>query len=205
MSASGARIVLRTTLRDRCRSRAIALMAFPDACSRRILNSVSNPNIPSRRLTHRQASSLNHRDEGSFFDADHPATGVPFPRRSTAQYLIGLSQLAVLALQRLETISHLGRHASTLAAVHLGLFLPTRSGYAPSIHLLGNRNHRCPARLMICLMIQHHPYRTLAHLGCKLVRCLARHGSTFSGVEASDKPGAVQNSADGPTTAQNCL
>ena len=46
MSASGARIALRTTLRDRCRSRAIALMAFPDACSRRILNTVSNTNIP---------------------------------------------------------------------------------------------------------------------------------------------------------------
>ncbi|MFC3698326.1 three component ABC system middle component, partial [Sphingobium xenophagum] len=35
------------------------------------------------RLTHRQACSLDHRDEGSFFDADHPATGVLFPRRST--------------------------------------------------------------------------------------------------------------------------
>ncbi|PCG08143.1 hypothetical protein COA17_13790, partial [Sphingomonas ginsenosidimutans] len=44
--ASGARIALRTTLRDRCRSRAIALMAFPDACSRRILNTVSNTSIP---------------------------------------------------------------------------------------------------------------------------------------------------------------
>ena len=43
---AGARIALRTTLRDRCRSRAIALMAFPDACSRRILNTVSNTSIP---------------------------------------------------------------------------------------------------------------------------------------------------------------
>ncbi|MEG3169651.1 hypothetical protein U1737_15775, partial [Sphingomonas sp. LB3N6] len=38
----------------------------------------------------------------------------------------------------------------------------------------------------------NHPYRPLADFGRKLVRRLARHGSTFSGVGASDKPGAVQ-------------
>jgi len=37
--ASGARIALRTTLRDKCRSRATALMP-PNACSRRILDIV---------------------------------------------------------------------------------------------------------------------------------------------------------------------
>ena len=45
---------------------------------------------------------------------------------------------------------------------------------------------------MLVLVIQHHPHRTFADLRRKLVRCLARHGSTFSGVGASDKPGAVQ-------------
>jgi len=44
-------------------------------------------------------------------------------------------------------------------------------------------------------VLQHHPHRALAHLGRKLVRCcFRRHGSTFSGVEASGKPGAVQTS-----------
>uniref|UniRef100_UPI0025E2EA3F transposase n=1 Tax=uncultured Sphingomonas sp. TaxID=158754 RepID=UPI0025E2EA3F len=43
------------------------------------------PASRSRRLTHRQANSLDQRDEGSLFDADHSATGVPFPRRSTLQ------------------------------------------------------------------------------------------------------------------------
>src|SRR5579859_7224865 len=42
------------------------------------------------------------------------------------------------------------------------------------------------------LVIDHHPHRPLADLGCKLVRRLAHTGSTFSGVGASGKPGAVQ-------------
>src|SRR5437899_8302089 len=45
---------------------------------------------------------------------------------------------------------------------------------------------------MLMLVIQHHPHRPATDLWRKLVRCLARHGSTFSGVGASDKPGAVQ-------------
>jgi hypothetical protein len=45
---------------------------------------------------------------------------------------------------------------------------------------------------MIPLVIEHHPYRSLANLRRKLVGRLAHTGSTFSGVEASDKSGAVQ-------------
>jgi len=41
-------------------------------------------------------------------------------------------------------------------------------------------------------LIVNHPHRSLSDFRRKLVRCLARHGSTFSGVGASDKPGAVQ-------------
>jgi len=44
---------------------------------------------------------------------------------------------------------------------------------------------------MIPLVIENHPYRSLADLGRKLVCRLAHIGSTFSGVGASDKPGAV--------------
>src|ERR1700687_3973204 len=46
---------------------------------------------------------------------------------------------------------------------------------------------------MLVLVINHQPHRTRTDLRRKLVRCLARHGSTFSGVGASDKPGAVQS------------
>jgi len=42
-------------------------------------------------------------------------------------------------------------------------------------------------------MIQNHPHRTGSHLRRELVRCLACHGSTFSRVGASGKPGAVQS------------
>ena len=45
---------------------------------------------------------------------------------------------------------------------------------------------------MILLVIQDHPYRTHADLRRVLVRRLAHTGSTFSGVGASGKPGAVQ-------------
>ncbi len=40
-------------------------------------------------------------------------------------------------------------------------------------------------------MLQHHPNRPLANLRRKLIRRLARHRSTPSGVGASGQPGAV--------------
>jgi hypothetical protein len=40
-------------------------------------------------------------------------------------------------------------------------------------------------------VIQHQPHGSLAHFRGELVRCLAHIGSTFSGVGASGKPGAV--------------
>jgi len=46
-------------------------------------------------------------------------------------------------------------------------------------------------------VIQHHPHRAFAHFGFMLVRCLAHKGSTFSGVGASRKTGAVQSSPAG--------
>jgi hypothetical protein len=46
-------------------------------------------------------------------------------------------------------------------------------------------------------VIEHHPHRTLAHFRRILVRCLACHRSTFSGVGASDKPGAVHPQGEG--------
>jgi hypothetical protein len=49
---------------------------------------------------------------------------------------------------------------------------------------------------VIPLVIENHPYRPLADFERKLVRRLARHGSTFSGVGASDKPGAVQQTEE---------
>lgn len=41
------------------------------------------------------------------------------------------------------------------------------------------------------LVIQHQPHGPLAHFRGELVRRFAHDGSTFSGVGASGKPGAV--------------
>lgn len=56
-----------------------------------------------------------------------------------------------------------------------------------------NLHHHRPARTVIPFLFQHHPHRTFSHLGCILVRCLAHRGSTFLGVGATGKPGAVQS------------
>jgi hypothetical protein len=46
---------------------------------------------------------------------------------------------------------------------------------------------------VLAFVIQNHPHRAGADLGRKLVRRHACHGSTFSRVGASGKPGAVQS------------
>lgn len=62
-----------------------------------------------------------------------------------------------------------------------------------AVDLFRDQNDRRLSRWMIPLVIEHHPYRAIANLGRKLVRRPARHGSTLSGVGASDKPGAVHS------------
>jgi hypothetical protein len=64
-----------------------------------------------------------------------------------------------------------------------------------------DRNDRRPSRRVFRFMIQHHPHRAATHFRRKLVRRLARHGSTFSGLGA-DKPGAVQCMRPPRATAQ---
>jgi hypothetical protein len=52
-------------------------------------------------------------------------------------------------------------------------------------------HQRRPTRRMFMLVIQNHPHRAGSHLRRELLRCLACHGSAFSRVGASGKPGAV--------------
>ena len=59
--------------------------------------------------------------------------------------------------------------------------------------LAATRRDRRPARGgVLAFVIQNHSHRAGADLGRELVGRLACHGSTFSGVGASDQPGAVQ-------------
>ena len=110
-----------------------------------------------------------------------------------AQDLVGLPQLAVLPLQRLEPLALVRRRTRPDAAVALRLLHPLVQRLRRAADLARNRDDRRPARRMLALVIQHHPHRAGADLRRKLVRRLACHRSTLSGVGASDKPGAVQS------------
>src|ERR1700690_4121773 len=110
---------------------------------------------------------------------------------SFAQDLIGLAKLAVLPLQDLELGGYVRGQARLAPAVALGLANPLMQRLRSAADLARNRDQRCPTRRMFMLMIQNHPHRAGSHLRRELVRCLARHGSPFSAVEASGKPGAV--------------
>jgi hypothetical protein len=69
----------------------------------------------------------------------------------------------------------------------------SRSAVELRAHLARYRHDRCLSRRMLVLVIQHHPHRAPTDLRRKLVRRLACHRSIFSGVGASDKPGAVHS------------
>src|SRR3546814_16567918 len=73
---------LRITFRDICKSRAIALIAFPPAYSRRLRTTVSTTNFPTSP-TETPAGRLNHRNEGSLIAPAHLANGLLFARHST--------------------------------------------------------------------------------------------------------------------------
>jgi hypothetical protein len=117
-------------------------------------------------------------------------------RRRLAQDLVGLTQLADVAFQRLHLVSDLGRDASALAAVHLRLLYQLMHRLRNAADLLDNGIYRRPSPWVIALVIQHHPYRSLADLRRALVRRLAHIGSTFSEVVASDEPRAVRTPRD---------
>ena len=77
---------------------------------------------------------------------------------------------------------------STLSLLH-----PVMQRLRRAADLGRDRHDRRPPRRVLALVLQHHPHRALADLRRKLVRCLACHGSIFSRVGASGKPGAVQS------------
>src|SRR6202166_389548 len=76
--------------------------------------------------------------------------------------------------------------------VALGLLHPLMQRLRRAADLGGDRRDRRPARGMLAFVIQNHSHRAGADLGRELVGRLACHGSTFSGVGASDQPRAVQ-------------
>src|SRR4051794_37426764 len=110
-----------------------------------------------------------------------------------AQDLIGLAQLAVLALQGLDALLLRRGRPGPQTLVTLGLADPLAQGLGRAPNFGRDRADGRPLRGVVAPMIQHHPHRTLPDLRRKLVRGLLGHGSTFSRVGASGKPGAVQD------------
>ena len=113
-------------------------------------------------------------------------------RARLAQDLVGLPKLTVLAFQSLQLCRHIRGNTGAHTAVALGPLHPLMQRLRCAADLGGDRRDRSPARGMLAFVIQNHSHRAGAHLGRELVGRLACHGSTFSGLEASDKLGAVQ-------------
>src|ERR1700733_7303235 len=113
-------------------------------------------------------------------------------RARLAQDLVGLPKLAVLAFQSLQLCRHIRGNTGARTTVALSLLHPLMQRMPRTADLGGDRRDRRPARGMLAFVIQNHSHRAGADLGRELVGRLACHGSTFSGVGASDQPGAVQ-------------
>ena len=102
-------------------------------------------------------------------------------------------------------VGHIRRHASPHAAVALGLLHPLIQRLRRAADLGRDRDDRRPARRHARFVIQHHPHRAGADLRRKLVRRLACHGSTFSRVGASGKPGAVHKMLSSKASTAACV
>src|SRR5690606_22470040 len=110
-------------------------------------------------------------------------------RRCLAQDLVGLTQLAHLALERLHPRPLVRRQARAQPLVTLGPTHPVaqRLGRAPD--LPGNRLDRRPLRTVRALVLQHHPHRPLPDF--RGILHWLGHDSILSRVGASRNPGAV--------------
>jgi hypothetical protein len=80
-------------------------------------------------------------------------------RAGLAQDLVGLAQLAVLALQR---------DAGFAAGISLGLVHPTAQRLGRTADLGRDRHDRCPLRGVLRSMLTHHPDSALTHLRRKM-------------------------------------
>ncbi len=105
-----------------------------------------------------------------------------------AQDLVGLPELAVLALQRLQLLGNICGNAGALAAVDFGLLDPVKQRVCRAADLGRNRLACRPARGVVPLVIPRYAQSlrdqsdgALAHLGGKLVRRFACHGSILLG------------------------
>src|SRR5688500_14587109 len=84
--------------------------------------------------------------------------------RRRLQDLIRPAQLAVLALELLDALSLGGAHARPRTAIDLGLANPLAQRLVRHPQLARDRRDRRPLRLVLGLVLEHHPHRTLPDL-----------------------------------------
>src|SRR5262249_53687576 len=95
----------------------------------------------------------------------------------------------VLAFELLEALSFRTRQAGAFALVTLGLPYPFTQGLPGAADFTRNRDDRRPLRLVLPLMLEHHPNSPFTELR-RIFRCCF-HDSILSRIGVSGKPGAV--------------
>src|SRR5262245_2482192 len=110
--------------------------------------------------------------------------------RRLAQDLVGAFQLQVLAFELLEAFSFRTRQPGAFALVTFGLPYPFTQGLPCAADLTRNRDDRRPLRLVLPLMLEHHPNSPFTEL--RRIFCCCFHDSILSRIGVSGKPGAVQ-------------
>src|SRR3954470_23643860 len=101
-------------------------------------------------------------------------------------------EFAVLPLQRLDPLALVRGRPGPHALVAFSLAYPVPERLARAADLGRNRADRRMLRVVLALVLQHHPNRALAHLRGEEWGSL-RHGSILARVGASGKPEAVQS------------
>ncbi|GLS46879.1 DNA replication protein DnaC [Methylobacterium brachythecii] len=128
------------------------------------------------------------------------ATATLSPRQSDKANALGsvprdakgsVPNVAGHPLQRLDPLALVARRSGSHAPIAFGLAHPVAQRLAQATDLGRDRADRAILRVMLALVLQHHPHRTLADLRGKRWGSL-RHGSILARVGASGKPGAVQ-------------
>src|SRR5918996_875492 len=117
---------------------------------------------------------------------------VELPRKESRRRLedlIRAAQLPVLALELPDALGLHARHSRALARVGLGLAHPASERLRGHPELLGDRRDRRPLRLVLTLLLEHHPRRPLPDL--TRIRRLPWHmAQILSRGRASKIPGA---------------
>src|SRR5690606_4717101 len=110
--------------------------------------------------------------------------------RRLAEDLVGPPQLTVFALELLEPLTLLARQTRPLPRIPLAPPNPAAQRLGRTADLLCDRLDRRPFRFILVSVITDQPNRPLPHL--RRVLLCSCHGSNFSRVGASGKPGAIQ-------------